>query len=188
MQDLFAHLRSFGPLSRPCKDFLAEHVVLRVVADQEHLLRIGDVSKHVYFIRRGLFRGYCLQNDIRKNIWFMAEKDIMFAVGSFYTRQPSVEGIQALEKSKVYSLSRTHLELLYETQPEFNLIGRKITEKYYLKSLPDMERLRFLKGRERVIHFRNECPWIFYRVPSVHLASYLGLSLSSFYRVDPKKK
>jgi CRP-like cAMP-binding protein len=182
MQDLFKHLSSFGPLSDPCKNFIADHIVVKEIPKKKHLLRIGGISKHIYFINKGLFRGYCYQNGNRKNIWFMAENDIMFGVGSFYTQQPSHEGIQALEDSKVYSLSRMHLDRLYEKHPEFNLIGRRITEKYYLKTLPDNERLRFFKGNERVSHLRDESPWIFHRVPVIHLASYLGLSLSAFYR------
>jgi CRP-like cAMP-binding protein len=93
----------------------------------------------------------------------MKENDVIFSVESFLNQTPSYENIQTLEDSVLYYIEYTELQYLYNQCPEFNFIGRVVTEKYNF--------------------IMNHFPQIILRVPSKYIASYLGITEETLSRI-----
>ena len=58
----------------------------------------------------------------------MKECDVIISVESFFIQQSSKESIQALEDCILYYITYDELQHIYKTFPEFNFIGRVLTE------------------------------------------------------------
>ena len=182
----FLHAR--GMRSRQLKEHLAKILKKEIIPKRKKLLEINEVCERVWFIEKGLFRGFLKSRGRQKNEWFMKEGDVMFAPLSFYTSEPSEVAIEALEDSIVYSISIHQLEHIYRKFPEFERVGRKLTEKYYMKTLRNAAGLRESTIKARYTHFLKVYPELDARVPAVHIASFLGCSEEAFVRVRKKFK
>src|SRR5882757_5250229 len=135
-------LQTKGLRSKELKEHLLKILRRDVIKKKKKLLEINDFCERVYFIEQGLFRGFRKSKGRQKNEWFMKEGDVMFDPLSFYTGEPSEVAIEALEDSIVYFISIHQLEHIYRKFPEFDRVGRRLTEKYYMKSLQDAAALR----------------------------------------------
>lgn len=151
------------------------------------LLRPGQVAQRLYFLERGLVRGYALHAGQEISSWFMAEGDFVISIVSFFTQQPSTEYLELLEPSTVHSISHRHLNELYHAFPEFNYVGRVLTERYYVQSEQRAYQLRTLPAKARYEHLVQQAPHLMQRVPLKHLASHLGISPETLSRLRAKR-
>lgn len=94
------------------------------------ILKQGQVSQCIYFIKQGFVRAYYDKGNSTFTNWFMGSGDIIISVYSFFSRKPSFENIEALEDCTLQSITWQQLQQLYQTFPEFNITGRIITEQY----------------------------------------------------------
>ena len=187
MEALVKLLNRDKPVSDKLMIFFLKNIKRIVVRKRDLLLEIGQVSSMVYFIEKGLFRGYVVDKGNDNSIWFMKEGDLMFGVKSFYSQMPSKEGIEALEDGLVYGLRHADLMWAYENYMEFNFNGRLFTEHYYAKTWPDMERLRKITAVERLRHFEETEPDLIPRISNTHMASFLGITRETLSKIRKYK-
>lgn len=151
------------------------------------LLQPGQVAQRLYFVEKGLVRGYSLHEGQETSSWFMAEGDFIISVVSFFTQQPSAEYVELLEPAVLYSISHARLQELYRQFPEFNLVGRVLTERYYVLSEQRAYQLRTLSATERYHRLLQEYPKLIQRIPLKLLASYLGIAPETLSRLRAKR-
>lgn len=187
METLLAHLRAIAPLSANLEVALTHSLKREVLPRKTQLLLPGDVSDRLYFIEKGVARGYYLHDDRDVTSWFMREGDFVISIVSFITRQPSEEAIELLEDSVLWSIRYRPLQRLYADFPEFNAIGRVLTEAYYVRSERRAHALRWHSAGQRYQALHDEFPEIFNRVPLRHIASHLGISAETLSRLRAKK-
>jgi CRP/FNR family transcriptional regulator, anaerobic regulatory protein len=158
---------------------------------KDFLLSPDAVSNKIYFIESGLARGFYLKHIPKdsKDItsWLMKENEFIISIVSFYSRQPSYEYIEALEDITAWSISHERIEQLYRSFPEFNAVGRVLTEKYYVQSERRAYYLRTQTAEERLRSLLADFPTIFSRVKHHHVASLLGIEAETLSRAMKKK-
>jgi CRP/FNR family transcriptional regulator, anaerobic regulatory protein len=158
---------------------------------KDFLLSPDAVSNKIYFIESGLARGFYLKHTPKdsKDItsWLMKENEFIISIVSFYSRQPSYEYIEALEDITAWSISHERIEQLYRSFPEFNAVGRVLTEKYYVQSERRAYYLRTQTAEERLRSLLGDFPTIFIRVKHHHVASLLGIEPETLSRAMKKK-
>ena len=113
----------------------------------------------------------------------MRENDFIISIVSFYSRQPAQEYIELLEDCILWSITYDQLQQLYRDFPEFNAIGRLLTEKYYVLSERRTQNLRMQTAPERYKQLVTDFPAIFQRVPLKYIASHLGISPETLSRL-----
>lgn len=151
------------------------------------LLRAGDVSRKIFFIKSGFARSWYLNRSGKEcTNWFMGQGDIMISVYSFYTQQPAGENIELVENSIIQSMSWTAVQGIYAEFPEFNLIGRLLTEKYYIASEQRAMLLRTGTALERYELLMQMHPNILQRAPLWQIASHLNVSHEALSRLRNK--
>jgi CRP-like cAMP-binding protein len=188
METLFTLIDKFWPVSADVKLTLQKILHREALPRKHWLLQPGHISDRIYFIEQGVIRGFYLkaggQGDGRDvTSWFMREQDFIVSILSFYTRQPAHEYIELLEDSIVWSITYAQLQQLYRDFPEFNAIGRLLTEKYYVLSERRTQNLRMQTAPERYQQLLTDFPAIFQRVPLKYIASHLGISPETVSRL-----
>lgn len=183
MEMLFAHLNSIHPLSRGLEGYLLAHLKAMNVPRKDLLLKSGQVCRQICFVSKGVFRCFYWKDDTEVSSWFMKEGDVIISVESFFQQKPSYESIQALEDCELFYITYEELQHIYRHYPEFNFIGRVLTEKYYTLSEQRLYSLRMQRSQERYDYLVRNYPELIQRVPGKFLASYLGITEVTFSRI-----
>ncbi|TDH18147.1 Crp/Fnr family transcriptional regulator [Segetibacter sp. 3557_3] len=186
MERLLGLLASIHPLSPALEQHLSEIIQRQLFPKKCMLLKAGHTCRHIRFVEQGLARCYHNENSKEVSSWFMKEGDVFISVESFYQQKPSIESIQALEDCHVYSIEYAQLQHIYSTYPEFNIIGRILTERYYQLAEQRSKSLRSKSARERYAYLLNNHPELIQRVPSKYLSSYLGITEETLSRIRSK--
>ncbi|HEX9510161.1 MAG TPA: cyclic nucleotide-binding domain-containing protein [Puia sp.] len=188
MEALLQYLGSFDHLT---EDFVKDFQ--RVIKTNEfqkghYLLKAGSVSEHMHYIEKGCVECYIGLKSMKETLWFMIEGEIAVFKNSFYDRIVSEGSIVALEDTRVFSISYTDLERLYEQHPFLERIGRKITEFYHKRSDIKSYILYPRRPEVRFDRFNKYRPDIVDRVSQKHLASFLGMREETLSRVMKEKQ
>lgn len=183
MSNFLDALHRIAPLSPALAAAVTAAVRREQLPARQQLLAPGQLARRVYFIERGLVRGYALHGGRELSSWFMREGDFIISVVSFLTQTPSTEYLELLEASTLHSVSYEQLQQLYHDFPEFNRFGRVLTERYYVLSEQRAYQLRAHSAPERYTHLLADFPAVFQRVALKHVASYLGLAPETLSRL-----
>lgn len=183
MNDLLENLNLIYPISTSLHEHLLNRLKLVILPKKTFLLKEGRICKNIWFINKGLARCFYVKEEKEVSSWFMKEGDVIISVESFFKQQPSYENIQALEDCELFSISYEELHAIYHEFPEFNFIGRVLTEKYYTLSEQRLFSLRMQRASERYAYLMTHYPEIIQRVPSTFIASYLGITLETLSRI-----
>lgn len=184
---LFAVLNAIYPLSEKIKFHLNAIVKEETFSRKTLLLSEGDVAKKIYFIVEGITRGYYVKNGEEYTTWFMQPGDVMISVYSFFTQKPSQEYIELLDDSTLQSITWQQLQQLYTDFPEFNIIGRMLTEQYYIESEERAIALRCLSAAGRYELFSKRFPQIIQKASVGQIATHLGISRETLSRIRAKR-
>ncbi|AIZ63951.1 Crp/Fnr family transcriptional regulator [Hymenobacter sp. DG25B] len=187
MEVFLALCDAIQPLSEPLRVAVGQLVKQETVLHRAYLLQPGQTANRLYFLQRGLVRGFHLKDGKEVTAWFMQEGNFIISIHSFFARQPSHEYLQALTDCMLWSLSYEQLQQLYRDFPEFNFIGRTLTEKYYVLSEQRALHLRMYSAAERYEKLLADFPDIFQRVPLKMLASHLGLTPETLSRLRARR-
>ena len=179
-------LNYFHPVSEGIVKFLKEHAYPVFFNKGELLLEEGQVCEHIYFIRKGVVRGFIKEGKKDITTWITAEGEMVSSILSFERKGSSIENMQAIEDSEMLALTLVDLEKLYEQFPEFNVVSRKLLQQYYsdaegrafIARLTNAE-TRYKQFLIRYSHFAN-------RIPLTYIASFLGMTLETLSRVRRK--
>ena len=187
MLPFLAFLDTIQPVSPALRQALEAATSREVLPARQLLLRPGQVARRLYFIESGLVRGYTLLHGREVSSWFMQTGDFVISIVSFFTQQPSAEYLELLEPAVVHSVSHAELQQLYRDFPEFNIVGRRLLEKYYVLSEQRAQHLRAPTAHERYEALLHEFPTIFQRVALQHIASHLGMAPETLSRLRNKQ-
>jgi len=176
MTSVLQYLHSIQPLPEGLAGYLRQIIKRKELSRKEYLLKEGQVCRHIHFIEKGLLRCYYIKDGGEVSSWFMKEKDVCIAVESYYGQEPSLENIQALEDTVVYSVTYEELDRIYRNFPAFNYTGRILTERYYRLSEQRSKSMRMQRSHERYDWLMDRYPELMQRVPAKYIASYLGIT------------
>lgn len=179
--DLFGY---YHPLTESLKNDIFQKSEIIHVNRKTILLETGKPSKYIYFIASGAIRIYYLDKQGKETTsWLLSEGNLAISVFSFFTGKSSFEALQTLEDCVLIRLHRDSLEELYSKHLEFNIIGRKLTEHYYIKNEEQSNNLRMLTASERYQKLLTDNPSLINRFPLGYIASLLGMSQETLSRI-----
>jgi len=187
LETLFNHINNISPLSEEAQHALSAD--FRKVEKQkgEFLLKEGSICKNLYFLERGCLRGFYLLEEKEITHWFAFENDFVTSFHSFITRKASLENIQLLEGSVLWSISHDALYALYDRFPEIERLGRISCEKYYIRLEERYVNSQFKTAGERYLDLINSNPLMLQRVSLGYVASFLAISQETLSRIRSKK-
>lgn len=174
------------PLSSGIEVYLKEHVTACSAAKRKLILKEGAMCNYIYFLVKGAVRGFVREAQKDITTWIVVENELVSSILSLDNPAPAIENIQALENCELLALSFDSLNELYFRFPEFNLVARKLLQRYY----GDAERRAFIarltKAENKYRHFLLLHPPLANRIPLKYIASYLGMTLETLSRIRKK--
>lgn len=148
------------------------------------LLEAGQVCKHVYFVTKGLFRMYYVDNEGNEiNRRFTWENGFAVDFQSFLTQQPSQYYITALKDAEVIAIKYTDLQAAYDKSKSWERLGRLMAERGYRQVNERIELMQFRTPEQRYQYIVNTHPELLSRISLAHLSSYLGIRPESLSRL-----
>lgn len=148
----------------------------------------GDRSSNIYFIIRGIVRGYYIDekgNDITK--CFCSENEF-FSTEGLRTNNPSTFNIECLEECKCIQIP--YIVLNKAMEEDGHLF--KTFNQYVLKVMENLEnRARdfvMKSAEERYRMFLEQFPKLNQRINQRYIASYIGIRESSLSRIKTNIK
>jgi CRP-like cAMP-binding protein len=185
--NMFALFNSIYPVSQALQEVIRQNAGVVFFRKRSVILEHGKICRYCYFGVKGLVRAYYVKDSGHEvTSWFMKEGDIIISVQSFFRQEASHEVLEAMEDTVCIALRQDQLEQIYRVYPEFNYIGRKLTEEYYIQMENRAFSLRMDNATQRYQKLLQQHPDIITRVPLTHIASYLGISPSTLSRIRGK--
>jgi CRP-like cAMP-binding protein len=186
VSSLITILNYFHPLSEGVVKFLKEHAHSVSFNKGELLLEAGQVCEHIYFIKKGVVRGFIREGKKEITTWITAEGEMVSSILSFEVKGSAIENMQAIEDCELLAMTLADLQDLYQQFPEFNIVGRKLLQQYY----SDAERRAFIarltNAETKYKQFLNRYSHLGNRIPLTYIASFLGITLETLSRVRRK--
>ncbi len=181
--NLIALLNSMYPLSEPVVKFINDNTFVRRYDKGELLLTAGNVCKYLYFINKGLLRGFIKDNGRDITPWITSENEVATSIYSLDNESPALENIEAIEPCELVLMTTADLQKLYDNYPEFNIVGRKLLQNYYKSAETRAFIVRVSKAEDKYEHFLNIYSHLANRVLLKHMASFLGMTIETLSRV-----
>jgi CRP-like cAMP-binding protein len=152
------------------------------VGKNKTLVNQKERCRNLYFIKKGLIRGFYFENGKEITNWFAREQEFATSFYSFITNEQAPETLEALEDCELIQISHYDLQNLYKKFPETERIGRIITENYYLKLEERFLNIQFRTAKERYQNLLTKNPALLQRASLGQIATYLGMSQETLSR------
>ena len=191
LDSAIGYLSYFSSMSEECITYLKKHAFERRLNQGDLLHQAGIICPYAYFVIKGVLRGYINDGSNQVTTWITAENQIFSSVRGYVLQLPTVEDIEALEECHILGIHHSNLDYAYEHFPEFNIVGRKIAEYYYIYAEDRALLSRLSKPIDRYNYFMVKNRTMFKRIPHSYIASYLDMSLdtlNSIMEEQPMKK
>jgi len=161
--------------------------VEREIPSKTILLNEGEISGHIYFIKKGCLRQWFNKDGKDITFQFFFEDQAVASIDSFLSRQPSIYTIESIEHSTIFSLSKENFEQILRLYPGMTegfqeLLFQRFRNyvQLFLSRIKDTP-------RERYEDLITNHPEIIKRIPQHYIASYLGITPISLSRIRNRK-
>jgi CRP-like cAMP-binding protein len=184
---LATFVKHIHPISDKVISYINQHSFSQQVERGDYLLKAGEICGHIYFIRKGVIRGYIKEGSKEVTTWMTAENEMVTSIRGLSLQEPSLENIQAIEYCDLIVAPYEALQYLYEHHIEVNVVGRKLLEQYYRDAEERAFISRIPNAGKRYYHFLETKSNLANRIPLKYIASYLGMTIETLSRIRSKK-
>jgi CRP-like cAMP-binding protein len=151
------------------------------------LLSKGNISRHIFFVEKGLLRFYCIGEDGKEHIlnfapenWWLTDRN------NLCSNEPSEYFIDAYEDTTVVLLNHDFILKASEISKEFRDFHEHILQRHILQLYHRIKLLIGVPAKESYLEFIKTYPDIIQRVPQWMIASYLGITPEFLSRIRKK--
>lgn len=151
------------------------------------LLRHGEISDHIYYIKKGCLRQWFNKDGKDVTLQFFFEGQPVASIDSFMNRQPSLFTIESIEPSTIISIKKEAFGKINKDHPEFkNTFNDFLFQRFRNYAQLFLSRITD-SPKERYEDLIKNNPEIIKRVPQHYIASYLGITPISLSRIRNRK-
>ena len=183
ISSLIATLDYFYPLSEGIKNYIRKHSYSCSFRKGKLLLKTGQVCEHIYFIKKGAVRGFIKEGAKDITTWITAENELVSSISALDMMEPALENMQAIENCELLALTYADYQNLYIKFPEFNIVARKVLQKYYQDAEGRAFIVRLTNAENKYRLFITRYGHLANRIPLKYIASFLGITLETLSRV-----
>ena len=157
---------------------------LRQYKKGDSIIKIGEYCRFVGFINYGLVLG-TIVDEAGKEIAcsFTFENCFFTYTEGISSNRPSHKNFVALEDCEMLILEKDKLPIIFSINQKFETLFTQILAEEVTRLLMADHNIRTLSAEERYLHFINNCPQAFNRIPLKHIAGYLGIEPPSLSRL-----
>lgn len=180
---------TYSPLTQECKLDLLHCAKVYSVKKSTLIVKETQYADKMYFIVQGCFRVFYLKDGKDITDWFGFEHEFVCAINSFFLSIPSPHYIEAIESTLYIEIAREDIFKLTEKHHCFETLARIATTKTMLQLQSRIVALQFENAFQKYENLVQSRPDITQRIPLMHIASYLGITLETLSRIrNPKNR
>lgn len=154
------------------------------VEKNQLLLEEGEVANRLFFIDKGCLRLYYSNGEHNMLTRFMAfDHTFLTSIGSFISREPAIENVQAVEPSQLLVISYRDFTHLRETLPAWDKMYIYILEYGLTVITSKLTSLLTQNATERYKSLLKRNPELVQRLSNANLAAYLNISPETLSRL-----
>jgi len=188
MYDFFLNsIKKYVPLPEDQASLVISKMQFRKVRKKQWLITPGDYCKAEYFVNKGCFRAYYVDDQGHEHIIkFATEGWWITDIESLYHNIPANTYIEALEDGEVIIFPRETMEELLDSIPQLNKYFRLVYQKGLANTSSRILRTISQTAAEHYRIFLEQYPGIEQRVPQYMIAAYLGVTPEFFSKVKTR--
>jgi CRP-like cAMP-binding protein len=158
-------------------------VEVRKLKRHETLIDEGDIANVIAFTNQGYLRVFYNHEgeEITRDITPL--NTFATALPSFISQTPSFEIISAITDCELYIIKKDDLELLYNSYPKWERLGRRIIEEMFVEAQRRLYLFITETAENRYKLLMKRYPDMLNNVPLKYIADFLGIKLQSLSRL-----
>jgi CRP-like cAMP-binding protein len=153
------------------------------------LLREGEISKKVFFIKNGCIRVWFNKDGKDITFQFFFEGDRVSSTESLKKNISSIVTIETVEPCTLYVIGKKDMDKIVSDSFDNPKFRAKLLDTLYDRNIHYMKHcLSFIRDtpQQRYLNLMRENPEIIKRVPQHCIASYLGITTVHLSRIKSK--
>lgn len=183
MINLINHIKSIISLSKEEEELIKNRFTSIDVSAQTSLLEAGKTERYIYFLSRGIVRGYQNVNG-KKNIEHLVDQHNFFtSIESFINEIPSTDYFETITNCTLLKISKPDLDLLKSYSSKWNSVIEAITNEHLNCKMERVRDFQLLSAKERYLKFIEQTPNLASNVSVENIASFLGMEPQSLSRI-----
>jgi CRP-like cAMP-binding protein len=152
------------------------------IGRNEFLKVKGSIDTNLYYIESGSLRIFVLDGYEEQTIRFGYKDNLIVALDSFLTGNPSDFYIQAIKKTVLKVVTKEQVARFLETADN-QVLWTGILENLVLQQLEREIDLLTNSPKERYERVLKRSPRLFQEIPNRHIANYLRMSAETLSRL-----
>ena len=187
MKLLKQYFNSISPLSEETWKEVSLLFKQKSLSVNEYFVEERKYSKEIAFLEKGIVRAFFTNSRAKEyNKQFFVGPSLIGAYTSLLTNERNLIPQQALTKCVIWVANYSELERLFIKFHDFERLGRKIAEFYFLEKEKKELEMALMDATERYLLFRGQFPTLEQLIPQYHIASYLSISPTQLSRLRNK--
>ena len=152
--------------------------------DRNEFLKVaGSVDTNVYFVISGSLRIFVIDEFEEHTIRFGYQNNLVVAMDSYITEEPSGYYIQALKKTTLKVIGKSVLGKLIARSPELQKTWIALLEQIVVQQLEREQDILISSPLERYKRVLQRSPQLFQEIPNKYIASYLRMTPETLSRI-----
>ena len=183
MNNLLHYIKSRISLTSDEIRLIDKHFVSINVPSNTSLLKAGNVERYVYFLSKGIVKGY--QNIDGKLVvqHLVSVQNFFTSLDSFMTETASSDYYETITDCKLVKISKPDFELLQKTTNYWSDFVKNVTNEHLSGKLERVKDFQVLTAKERYLKFLKQNPKLALNVSVENIASFLGMEPQSLSRI-----
>ncbi|WP_188050978.1 Crp/Fnr family transcriptional regulator [Flavobacterium sp. GP15] len=154
----------------------------RTIERNEFLKTKGSVDTNLYYIISGSVRVFIFDGHEEQVIRFGYKENMIVALDSFLTGQPSNFIIQAIKKTVLKVIPKIEIDKLLKIESN-QILWSSILEKLVLDQMDREIDILTNSPKERLQRVLKRSPQLFQEIPERHIANYLRMTPETLSRL-----
>lgn len=174
-----------APFTEAELDRFCAALQVRQVKRKRSVLSQGNIPNFVFYVNKGLVRMFTSEGEDEHTFEFGYEDTWVADLGAFRTKKATRVNIEAIEDSEILMMHHADVVRLHEEIPALERFSRFHAEEKYIEALERLQKISHADytAEQRYLAFAEAYPHVVGRLPSVHLASYLGIASETLSRL-----
>ncbi|WP_293308348.1 Crp/Fnr family transcriptional regulator [Pedobacter sp. UBA5917] len=183
---LIEYFESFNHMPPDMKEVMERDCSPIIFKKNKHISSPLDLKPSLYFIVKGCVRGFVRDEGEEITTWLATERNIVGL--TLFDKQYNVQRqqfIQALETTHAILIPHTLIMELF-TFPQMHNLARNLLWYHYHEADERNFLIRIPTAEKRIQRLIETHPHLYRRIPSKHLAGFLGIREETLSRLKAK--
>lgn len=186
---LLQHIQRFVSLTEEEVKELTSYFTIKQTKKKEFLFQEGQVCSANYFVAKGCYRLYYVNDKgIEHIVQFAIENWWIADYMSLEKQTPSPFYLQSVEPGVIIALEKQVQEELLQKVPKLERYFRILAQRLNAATQIRIKYISEFSGEERYYQFSESFPDFIQRIPQYMLASYLGFTPEFLSKLRAKKR